>query len=121
MHRSIRLAEPQGLIEASRQSLRLVRDSVDRVTIRVAQRGTSERSYDTLATLGREKGHSDEHFAEWNDFSLAAATDANPVTRSLQRKCLLDRVAVRTAMSSWASTGLIGQTKEATWATWSST
>ncbi len=36
-----------------------------------------------LSTLGIEQTHSDAHFAEWDDFSLAAATDEKPVTRRL--------------------------------------
>jgi catechol 2,3-dioxygenase-like lactoylglutathione lyase family enzyme len=36
-----------------------------------------------LATLGREKTHSDEHLAEWDDFSLAPATAEKGVTRRL--------------------------------------
>jgi catechol 2,3-dioxygenase-like lactoylglutathione lyase family enzyme len=56
----------------------------DHVTIRVSDREASERFYETvLATLGRENGYSDEHFAEWDDFSLAAANDEKPVTRRL--------------------------------------
>ncbi len=56
----------------------------DHVTIRVSDRGASERFYETvLATLGRAKGYSDEHFAEWDDFSLAATNDEKPVTRRL--------------------------------------
>jgi catechol 2,3-dioxygenase-like lactoylglutathione lyase family enzyme len=56
----------------------------DHVTIRVADREASERFYDTvLRTLGVEKTHSDEQFAEWDEFSIAQATDARPVTRRL--------------------------------------
>jgi catechol 2,3-dioxygenase-like lactoylglutathione lyase family enzyme len=56
----------------------------DHVTIRVEDREASERFYDTvLRTLGVEKTHSDEQFAEWDDFSLAQASDARPVTRRL--------------------------------------
>jgi catechol 2,3-dioxygenase-like lactoylglutathione lyase family enzyme len=56
----------------------------DHVTIRVADREASERFYDTvLRTLGVEKTHSDEQLAEWDDFSLAQADDAKPVTRRL--------------------------------------
>jgi catechol 2,3-dioxygenase-like lactoylglutathione lyase family enzyme len=56
----------------------------DHVTIRVSSREASERFYETvLRTLGVEQPYSGEHFAEWNDFSLAAATDDQPVTRRL--------------------------------------
>jgi catechol 2,3-dioxygenase-like lactoylglutathione lyase family enzyme len=56
----------------------------DHVTIRVSDREASERFYDiVLGTLGVEQTHGDEHFAEWNDFSLAAANDEKPVTRRL--------------------------------------
>jgi catechol 2,3-dioxygenase-like lactoylglutathione lyase family enzyme len=56
----------------------------DHVTIRVADREASERFYDTvLRTLGIEKTHSDEQLVEWDDFSLAQASDARPVTRRL--------------------------------------
>src|SRR5918994_614646 len=56
----------------------------DHVTIRVSDREASERFYVTvLATLGIEQTHSDEHFAEWNDFSLARADAEHPPTRRL--------------------------------------
>jgi catechol 2,3-dioxygenase-like lactoylglutathione lyase family enzyme len=56
----------------------------DHVTIRVSDRERSEVFYDTLlATLGRPAGRSGEHYAEWDDFSLAAATSEKPVTRHL--------------------------------------
>ena len=56
----------------------------DHVTIRVSDREASEEFYETvLAAIGIEKTHSDEHFAEWNDFSLAFAADDQPVTRRL--------------------------------------
>jgi catechol 2,3-dioxygenase-like lactoylglutathione lyase family enzyme len=56
----------------------------DHVTIRVADREASERFYDSvLGTLGIAKTHSDEQLAEWDDFSLAQAGDARPVTRRL--------------------------------------
>ena len=56
----------------------------DHVTIRVSDREASERFYDTvLRTLGIEKTHTDDHYAEWDDFSLAEATDENPVTGRL--------------------------------------
>ena len=56
----------------------------DHVTIRASDRHSSERFYDTvLRTLGIEHSHSGEHFAEWNDFSLAQADEASPATRRL--------------------------------------
>jgi catechol 2,3-dioxygenase-like lactoylglutathione lyase family enzyme len=56
----------------------------DHVTIRASEREASERFYETvLATLGVDKTYSDEHFAEWKDFSLAGANDEKPVTRRL--------------------------------------
>jgi catechol 2,3-dioxygenase-like lactoylglutathione lyase family enzyme len=56
----------------------------DHVTIRVSDRAASERFYETvLRTIGIEKTHSDDELAEWNDFSLAEADGANPVTRRL--------------------------------------
>ena len=56
----------------------------DHVTIRVTDRAASERFYDTLLpALGIEKAHSGAEFAEWHDFSLAAATAGQPVTHGL--------------------------------------
>jgi catechol 2,3-dioxygenase-like lactoylglutathione lyase family enzyme len=56
----------------------------DHVTIRVSDRQASERFYETvLRTLESEKTYSDEHMAEWNDFSLSGASDEKPVTRGL--------------------------------------
>ena len=56
----------------------------DHVTIRASDRAASERFYDTvLPTLGIAKTHGDEHFAEWDDFSLALASGEKPVTRRL--------------------------------------
>ena len=56
----------------------------DHVTIRVSDREASERFYATvLRTLGIEATSSGEEFAEWDDFSLAAADAENPVTRRL--------------------------------------
>jgi len=56
----------------------------DHVTIRASDREASERFYETvLHTLGIEKTHSDEHYAEWDDFSLSVATAEKPVTRGL--------------------------------------
>jgi catechol 2,3-dioxygenase-like lactoylglutathione lyase family enzyme len=56
----------------------------DHVTIRVSDREASERFYDTLlGSIGIERTASGEHYTEWNDFSLAAATPEKPVTRGL--------------------------------------
>ena len=56
----------------------------DHVTIRASDREASERFYRrVLATLEIGAPYSDEHLAEWNDFSLAQATDANPATHRL--------------------------------------
>ena len=56
----------------------------DHVTIRVSDRAASEAFYDTvLQTLGVGTTYSDNRFVEWDDFSLAGADDANPVTRGL--------------------------------------
>jgi catechol 2,3-dioxygenase-like lactoylglutathione lyase family enzyme len=56
----------------------------DHVTIRVSDRDATERFYDTvLRMLGIEKTASDEHYAEWDDFSLSQADDDHPVTRRL--------------------------------------
>ena len=44
----------------------------DHVTIRVADREASERFYTAL--LENDNPYSGEHFAEWGNFSLAAAT-----------------------------------------------
>ena len=56
----------------------------DHVTLRVSDRSASERFYDlVLATIGIEKTHSGEGFAEWGDFGLAAAEAGKPVTRGL--------------------------------------
>ena len=56
----------------------------DHVTIRVSDRGASERFYETLLpVLALAQTHSGEEFAEWRDFSLAAATAEHPVTRGL--------------------------------------
>jgi catechol 2,3-dioxygenase-like lactoylglutathione lyase family enzyme len=56
----------------------------DHVTIRVSDRAGSERFYTTvLQELGLSPTHSGDAFAEWDDFSLAAATADRPVTRRL--------------------------------------
>jgi catechol 2,3-dioxygenase-like lactoylglutathione lyase family enzyme len=56
----------------------------DHVTIRVSERETSERFYETvLRTLGVEQTYSGEDFAEWDDFSLGQASEERPVTKRL--------------------------------------
>jgi catechol 2,3-dioxygenase-like lactoylglutathione lyase family enzyme len=56
----------------------------DHVTIRASDREASERYYElVLGALGIEDGYSGRDFAEWNDFSLAQASDERPVTRGL--------------------------------------
>jgi catechol 2,3-dioxygenase-like lactoylglutathione lyase family enzyme len=56
----------------------------DHVTIRVSDRASAERFYDTvLRTLGIEQTSSDEDYAEWDTFSLAEATAERPATRGL--------------------------------------
>jgi catechol 2,3-dioxygenase-like lactoylglutathione lyase family enzyme len=56
----------------------------DHVTIRVSDRGASERFYDlVLGTIGVDEAYSGAEFTEWDDFSLAEASAWNPVTRGL--------------------------------------
>jgi len=56
----------------------------DHVTIRVADRATSERFYDTvLAPLGIAQTHRGERFTEWDVFSLAQADAEHPATTGL--------------------------------------
>jgi catechol 2,3-dioxygenase-like lactoylglutathione lyase family enzyme len=56
----------------------------DHVTIRASDRGASERFYETvLRTLAIEQTHGDEHYAEWDDFSLLQADRATPPTHRL--------------------------------------
>jgi catechol 2,3-dioxygenase-like lactoylglutathione lyase family enzyme len=56
----------------------------DHVTIRVTDRGASERFYDTvLAELAIERTYRTGTFTEWQDFSLTHADEANPLTRRL--------------------------------------
>jgi catechol 2,3-dioxygenase-like lactoylglutathione lyase family enzyme len=56
----------------------------DHVTIRVSDRESAERLYETvLGTLAVEKTWSDEQLAEWDTFSLAQATEEMPATRGL--------------------------------------
>ena len=56
----------------------------DHVTIRVSKRDAAERFYATvLRELRIEQTFSGGEFAEWNDFSLAEASDDRPVTKRL--------------------------------------
>jgi catechol 2,3-dioxygenase-like lactoylglutathione lyase family enzyme len=56
----------------------------DHVTIRVSDRETSERFYQTvLRALGIEKTYSEGWLAEWGDFSLSPAEADKPATRHL--------------------------------------
>jgi catechol 2,3-dioxygenase-like lactoylglutathione lyase family enzyme len=56
----------------------------DHVTIRVADRQTSEPFYGlVLGRLGHGESRSEEAYAEWGDFSLAQADAANPPTQRL--------------------------------------
>jgi catechol 2,3-dioxygenase-like lactoylglutathione lyase family enzyme len=56
----------------------------DHVTIRASSRKASERFYETvLRTLGIEQTGADEHYIEWDDFSLAEANRETPVTKGL--------------------------------------
>jgi catechol 2,3-dioxygenase-like lactoylglutathione lyase family enzyme len=56
----------------------------DHVTLRVSDRAASERFYDTvLPTLGIRPPVRDVSFIEWDDFSLAAVREGEPVTRGL--------------------------------------
>jgi catechol 2,3-dioxygenase-like lactoylglutathione lyase family enzyme len=56
----------------------------DHVTIRASDRDASERFYDlVLQAVGIGQTHRDEHYTEWNDFSLAQADEEHPVTRRL--------------------------------------
>jgi catechol 2,3-dioxygenase-like lactoylglutathione lyase family enzyme len=55
----------------------------DHVTIRVSDRAATEPLYVTvLRTLGIEQLHSDEHYAEWDDFGLSQTSAEKPVTRN---------------------------------------
>ncbi|HEY1357565.1 MAG TPA: VOC family protein [Thermoleophilaceae bacterium] len=56
----------------------------DHVTIRVSDRKASERFYDAvLATLGIDRTYRTREFSEWQDFQLAGANGANPLTQRL--------------------------------------
>ncbi len=56
----------------------------DHVTIRAADRESSERFYDTVLTpLGIDRTYRTRWFSEWQDFSLTGAADDDPPTRRL--------------------------------------
>jgi catechol 2,3-dioxygenase-like lactoylglutathione lyase family enzyme len=56
----------------------------DHVTIRVSDRGASERFYlRVLGAVGIDRTHEGGQFAEWGDFSLAEATNWDAVTHGL--------------------------------------
>jgi catechol 2,3-dioxygenase-like lactoylglutathione lyase family enzyme len=56
----------------------------DHVTLRASNRGRSERFYATvLRTIGLEPTAAGKEFAEWDDFSLAQATEQKPTTTGL--------------------------------------
>jgi catechol 2,3-dioxygenase-like lactoylglutathione lyase family enzyme len=56
----------------------------DHVDITASDRPASEAFYElVLGTLGVEKTHSDEEFAEWDDFGIVTSTGGRPVTRRL--------------------------------------
>ena len=57
---------------------------IDHVTIRASDRTASERFYETvLPVVGLAQRYSDEHYAEWGDFSLAQASTEKRPTRGL--------------------------------------
>jgi catechol 2,3-dioxygenase-like lactoylglutathione lyase family enzyme len=56
----------------------------DHVTIRVSDRAASERFYDTvLPAIGIRRTSFDEHYTEWDDFSIVEARTGHPVTLRL--------------------------------------
>ena len=56
----------------------------DHVTIRVSDRSSSHRFYETvLRTIGVELTHDGDEYLEWDDFSLAQASAESPPTRRL--------------------------------------
>ncbi len=56
----------------------------DHVTIRVDDPAASLRFYETvLPILGISKTYTNDYLAEWDDFSVAPATDDKPATRRL--------------------------------------
>jgi catechol 2,3-dioxygenase-like lactoylglutathione lyase family enzyme len=57
---------------------------IDHVTIRASDRAASERFYETvLPVVDIGPRYSDEHGAEWGDFSLVQASTETPPTRRL--------------------------------------
>jgi catechol 2,3-dioxygenase-like lactoylglutathione lyase family enzyme len=57
---------------------------LDHVTIRVSDREASERFYSTvLPMIGLEQTHSGDDYAEWDQFSLTAASEDRPATERL--------------------------------------
>ena len=68
------------IVRALRNDVRVF----DHVTIRVTDRPTSQRFYETvLRSLGGADLYGWEDFVEWDDFSLAQADAENPATRRL--------------------------------------
>jgi catechol 2,3-dioxygenase-like lactoylglutathione lyase family enzyme len=55
----------------------------DHVTIRVSDHTASERFYDAVMARLRVEPYRGELGTEWEDFSIAPASDAHPVTRRL--------------------------------------
>jgi catechol 2,3-dioxygenase-like lactoylglutathione lyase family enzyme len=56
----------------------------DHVGIHVSDRSASERFYRTvLEAIGIAPTHAGEQYTEWEDFAIAEASDARPVTRRL--------------------------------------
>jgi len=56
----------------------------DHVGIRVSDRAASRRFYElVLDPLGHRLTHPSEHYDEWDDFGIAQADEAQPVTRRL--------------------------------------
>jgi catechol 2,3-dioxygenase-like lactoylglutathione lyase family enzyme len=56
----------------------------DHVTIRVSDRGASERFYETvLSELAIDESYRSGTFTEWGDFLLTGADAANPLTRGV--------------------------------------
>src|SRR5882762_10178596 len=55
----------------------------DHVTIRASDRSASERFYDIVLSAVGLESHSDEHYAEWGDFSLVQASEDVPATKHL--------------------------------------
>jgi catechol 2,3-dioxygenase-like lactoylglutathione lyase family enzyme len=54
----------------------------DHVTIRASDRAASDRFYElVLSALGIAKTHTDEHYSEWDDFSIKQASGEKPTRR----------------------------------------